>query len=279
MRIVTRNALTAPGAVRKFTSEAQEGRLLLINPPPFARHSLSSPSLTFIPSRESLWCAGKQHCAALIFCDNDHPRNNVSEFPAFWIATASRRTSGCMVVNEIGHIGRHERRQTTAIAHAVPAGGGPIMSDRRQDLLCVLQSAYALGQSVEQVLRRASNRRARRVGPVTSIDALLAQTLDQQRMLRECLKRIDDGEPTSKRSTAGSAAVARPAGQSENDLLHDLAEVRALTVQEIELYHSGIAAAESSGFFETRFVCEGILTQKSLMIEWLARQTPPHARS
>ena len=154
------------------------------------------------------------------------------------------------------------------------------MTDQRQDLLCLLQSAYALAQGVEQLLRRFSYRHARCVGLATPINAFLTQTLDEQRMLRECLQRIEDGEHTPRLlANAGFAAIQQPRDQSEDDALHELAQVRALIFEEIDLYHSGIATAESSGFFETRFVCEGILMQKSLMTEWLSLHTLSHTGS
>ncbi len=98
-------------------------------------------------------------------------------------------------------------------------------------------------------------------------------------MLRECLHRIEDGEHTPRLlANGGVTEIQRPSGQSEDDALRDLSHVRALVLAEIDLYHSGIATAEASGFFETRFVCEGILTQKALMTEWLSLDMPSYTR-
>ena len=149
------------------------------------------------------------------------------------------------------------------------------MTDQRQELLRLLQRAYALAQAVELLLGCFSDRHAKRVGFATAIDAFLTCTLDQQRVLRECLLRIEGGERAPGLSAhEGIATVTIPAVQSQDDALHFLAHVRALILEEIDLYHSGIAIAECSGFFETRFVCEGILTQKSLMKEWLSLHMP-----
>ena len=154
------------------------------------------------------------------------------------------------------------------------------MTDQRQDLLCLLQSAYASAQGLEQLLRRFSYRHARHVGLATPIAAFLTQTLDEQRMLGECLQRIEDGEHTPRLlANAGFAAIQQPGDQSEDDAPHQLAHVHALILEQIDLYHCGIATAESCGFFETRFVCEGILTQKSLMTEWLSLHTSSHTGS
>jgi hypothetical protein len=94
-------------------------------------------------------------------------------------------------------------------------------------------------------------------------------------VLCECLHRIDDFKQTPRSiENEGRVSIRQSAGQSEDDALQDLDHLHALILEGIDLYHSGIETAESSGFFETRFVCEGILTQKSLMTEWLSLHTP-----
>ncbi|MEP9327144.1 hypothetical protein PPMP20_29015 [Paraburkholderia phymatum] len=109
----------------------------------------------------------------------------------------------------------------------------------------------------------------------TAIDAFLSRTLDQQWVLLEWLHRIEDDEHAPRLSANGGiVAIPRSAIQSENNALHDLAHVRALILEEIDLHHSGIAIVKSSGLFETKFVCEVILTQKSLMSEWLSLHKP-----
>lgn len=149
------------------------------------------------------------------------------------------------------------------------------MKEQRQNLLCVLQNAYVLAQNVEQLLRRFGDQHARHVRLATPVQSFLAQTIDEQRVLCECLHRIDDFKQTPRSfAKEGDVSSREPAGQSEDDALQDLDHLHALILEGIDLYHSGIETAESSGFFETRFVCEGILTQKSLMTEWLSLHTP-----
>jgi hypothetical protein len=103
------------------------------------------------------------------------------------------------------------------------------------------------------------------------IESFLTQTLDQQRLLLECISRIGDGEVSSG-SLKGSFTVMHhcASDQPVYDVLHDLALARTLTLEDIELYSSVIESAESGGFFETRHVCEGLLSQKSSMADWLS---------
>ncbi|MPW21565.1 hypothetical protein GCT13_33020 [Paraburkholderia sp. CNPSo 3157] len=79
------------------------------------------------------------------------------------------------------------------------------------------------------------------------------------------MRRIDDGR--IQRSTiAGFAVMQQQSADSADDEFRDLVHVRALILAEIDLYGLGIATAESGGFFETRLICEGILSQKSSMV-------------
>ncbi|WP_133646423.1 DUF892 family protein [Paraburkholderia flava] len=151
------------------------------------------------------------------------------------------------------------------------------MADPRQDLLHVLRRAYALAQDVERSLKQFSDRHAGQAALAGPVTACLTQTLDQQRMLAECLRRIDNGTPLPPSSQADSTAVrplsADRSNQSTDDAVHELTRIHVLVLQEIDVYSSGIATAESGGFFETRLVCEGILLQKSTMAAWLSRAT------
>jgi len=148
------------------------------------------------------------------------------------------------------------------------------MTDQRQDLLHLLQDAYALAQNVEQSLRQFSDRHASHAELASPIKVCLTQTLEQQRLLGECVRRIEDGSRQISHSTEADLAAMQPApaDESADDVRHDLAHMRALILREIDLYSSGIAAAESSGFFETRLVCEAILSQKSSMAAWLSER-------
>ncbi|CAB3759689.1 DUF892 family protein [Paraburkholderia solisilvae] len=146
------------------------------------------------------------------------------------------------------------------------------MTDQRQDLLHLLGDAYALARKVERLLERFGNRHVRHAALASTIDACLKQTLDQQRLLVDCMHRIEGEGHISRLGNANLPADMQPAqsdrpGDDEPD---ELASVRALTLQEIDIYTSCIATAESSGFFETKLACEGILSQKFALVAWLS---------
>jgi ferritin-like metal-binding protein YciE len=152
------------------------------------------------------------------------------------------------------------------------------MIDQRQDLLNLLRDAYALAQNVEQLLRQFYDRLAGRAMPVSAIEACLQQSLDQQRLLGECLRRIEgDGQVPRSNNVLPAAVQQSEEDQSTDDAHDDLSRVRALILQEMDVCSSCIAAAESSGFFETKLACERILSQKSAMAARLSRDDSSHA--
>lgn len=65
----------------------------------------------------------------------------------------------------------------------------------------------------------------------------------------------------------------RPENPSAENLLPELSNLRAYILHEIDLYSSVIITAEASGFFETKFVCEGVMSDKSSMAAWLEMRT------
>jgi ferritin-like metal-binding protein YciE len=150
---------------------------------------------------------------------------------------------------------------------------GLVMTDQRQNLLHLLQDAYALALDVEQSLRRLGKHYASHVPFGNPLEACLKETLEQQLLLVECLCRID-GEGKTVRATnedPSEDGKHTSANEPHGDVLPEMARVRALIRQEIDLYSSCIVTAESSGFFETRLACEAILLQKSAMTACLSR--------
>ncbi|QBR04460.1 DUF892 family protein (plasmid) [Paraburkholderia pallida] len=98
-----------------------------------------------------------------------------------------------------------------------------------------------------------------------AIEALLAKTLEHQRLLAECLARIEERTHIQQPQEGDFLTSQYPGDPSTEDAHRGLAHVRTCIRQEIELYPSVIASAETGGFFETRFVCEGIQAEKSSM--------------
>lgn len=141
------------------------------------------------------------------------------------------------------------------------------MTNQRQDLLHVLREAYALAQNVERLLRQFSDRHAGHAELIDPVKSCLAQTLEQQELLAACVRRIDGAGQISHSTSVDADTFSQATAEQP---AHDLAHVRTLVLREIDLYASGIETAESSGFFETRLVCEAILLQKSSMAAWLS---------
>jgi ferritin-like metal-binding protein YciE len=141
---------------------------------------------------------------------------------------------------------------------------GVVMINQRQNLLHLLQDAYALALDVEQSLRRLGKHYASHVPFVNLLEGRLKETLDQQRLLAECLCRID-GESKTRATNEELSEDDKlaSANEAQGNVLHEMARIRALIRQEIAVYSSCIVTAESSGFFETRLACEAILFQKS----------------
>ena len=152
------------------------------------------------------------------------------------------------------------------------------VTDQRQDLLRLLHHAHGSARKVGQLLKRLIGRHAVHDILAAPIESFLTQTLDQQRLLLECISRIGDGEVSSG-SLKESFTVMHHCASDRPvyDVLHDVALARTLTLEDIDLYSSVIVTAESGGFFETRHVCEGILLEKSSMADWLSRTAAVHA--
>jgi len=111
------------------------------------------------------------------------------------------------------------------------------------------------------------------------IDADLTATLANQKALAGCMERIEgtDGSdailPTLPDDVAGAIETGSIA-QTAGELVRNLAILMAFKRYEIASYTALIAAAEASGFFETKFTCEGILSQQIAMADWLFECVP-----
>ena len=109
------------------------------------------------------------------------------------------------------------------------------------------------------------------------MQTLLAQTIEQQGLLSAAVSRIEDTQASTlpgSPDTSTSSAHVNPGAANAQDT-HALLDLREDMLREVELYAELIETAESTGFFETKFVCEGILSRKSATIEWLATQQQP----
>jgi ferritin-like metal-binding protein YciE len=146
------------------------------------------------------------------------------------------------------------------------------MVDQRQNLLHQLRGAYALEQNVERSLRWFNDRHAGQAALVSTGQEYLKQTLAQQQLLGKCLHRIEgDGQITQSENVNLPADILpAPPAQPGVGNVDKLFRLPSLTLEGIDTYTSCIATAESGGFFETKFTCEGILVQKFALSAWLS---------
>ncbi|WP_205710157.1 DUF892 family protein [Paraburkholderia silviterrae] len=143
------------------------------------------------------------------------------------------------------------------------------MNTQREELLCLLRDAYMCGQGAAQLLAEFLEHHPDSAQISAVIEAFLAKTLEHQRLLAECLARIEEKTEVPQPKTNDVSRVPSPEERSTGDVPRDLTHLRARMLQEITLYSSVIATAEASGLFETRFVCEGVQSDKSSMAAWL----------
>ncbi len=150
------------------------------------------------------------------------------------------------------------------------------MPPNRNDLLDQLREARSLGRETEQRLRHVLSRALASDEQRPEMETLLTQTIEQQRLLGQSVMRIEDiGTPAGD---AVSEIPAMPAGPAAGDDRQSpsLINLRDALLREVDFYADLIETAEATGFFETKWVCEGILSQKSSTIAWLGPASRPN---
>jgi ferritin-like metal-binding protein YciE len=148
------------------------------------------------------------------------------------------------------------------------------MTHLKADLMRTLRDACAMERHAEWLLRTHVAATARYPEVSARIDADLTATLANQKALAGCMERIEgtDGSDATLAALPADVAGAIETGsiaQTPEELARNLAILMAFKRYEIASYTSLIAAAEASGFFETKFTCEGILIQQVAMADWL----------
>ena len=147
------------------------------------------------------------------------------------------------------------------------------MSTQRQELLCLLHNAYLCEQGAARLLIGFLERHPHCGQISAAIETFLEQTLEHQRLLAECLGRIEEQSEVQEPQRNDFSTIQCLEDAPEDDVLRELTHLLACILQEIELYSSVIATAEASGLFETRSVCEGVQSDKSSMAAWLEVRT------
>ncbi len=149
------------------------------------------------------------------------------------------------------------------------------MLSSREDLLNLLRDACFSGQEIEQLLRYGLAHRSAPPDLLPDLERMLAQTLGQQQLLAQSVARIRDAAGRMQAvspSPAATYVVPDAADPCHASILPDL---RDAMLRDIDFYATLIDTAESTGFFETKLICQGILAQKSSAFEWLAVHGAP----
>lgn len=143
------------------------------------------------------------------------------------------------------------------------------MTTYREELLRLLRDAHICGQGSARLLMVLLERHPGRGPCSATVENFLSRTLEHQDMLAGCVARIEESTRMLLPERSDPVEPSSPEHSGTKDLSRELAHVRKCLSQEIELYSKIIATAEAGGFFETRFICEGIQSEKSSMVAWL----------
>ncbi|MBK5152853.1 DUF892 family protein [Burkholderia sp. R-69608] len=99
----------------------------------------------------------------------------------------------------------------------------------------------------------------------------IAETIRHRDRISHCIGRID-GDENNRQVQMQNLPVSAETGieESQESLDANLAKLRREANRGVAFYTSVVAAAEVGGFFETKLVCEAILSQKTSMANWLS---------
>jgi len=142
----------------------------------------------------------------------------------------------------------------------------------QEHLLDWLRDAHAMEQQAEQMLRAQSGRLEHYPELKERIDRHIEETLEQQRFVDSCIRRLGGSTSVVKDITARIAAF----GQGLSGMVVSDEVVKGSMASyvfehmEIASYTSLRAAAEHCGDAETVRVCDAILPQEQAMAAWLA---------
>lgn len=150
------------------------------------------------------------------------------------------------------------------------------MATVQENLLAWLRDAHAMELQAEQLLRAQLKRIEHYPTLKTRVEEHLQETLGQQKVVEECIRRLG-GEPSTMKDLAAEAMAwgHAAAGMFANDeVLKDSLASFAFENVEIASYTMLIAAARDLGDEETARACESILPQEQAMAAWILKHLP-----
>ncbi|WP_150305492.1 ferritin-like domain-containing protein [Pseudomonas saliphila] len=139
-----------------------------------------------------------------------------------------------------------------------------------------LRDAHAMEQQAESMLKAQSSRLEHYPELKARIDQHIEETLGQQKLLDECLARLNTSPSTIK--DIGGKLMAFSQGASgmfvSDEVVKGAMAGYVFEHMEIASYTVLIAAAKAVGDLETQRACEQILPQEEAMADWLKAHLP-----
>lgn len=150
------------------------------------------------------------------------------------------------------------------------------MTDAREHLLDWLRDAHAMEQQAEQMLKGQAARIENYPQLKARIEAHLEETLGQQALLEDCIRRLGSSPSVLKDTMGKVAAMGQAIGgmAASDEIVKGSMASYVFEHMEIASYRSLIAAAQALGDIETQRACEQILAQEEAMARWLHDHLP-----
>ncbi|GAB2577844.1 ferritin-like domain-containing protein [Dyella jejuensis] len=150
------------------------------------------------------------------------------------------------------------------------------MAEHKENLLDWLRDAHAMEQQAEQMLKAQASRIQHYPELKARLEAHLEETLQQQKIVEDCITRLG-GKPSTAKDLAGKAmAFAQGVGGMavSDEVIKGAIAGYVFENIEIATYTVLIAAAKSIGDTATQRACETILPQEQAMARWLLEHLP-----
>ena len=150
------------------------------------------------------------------------------------------------------------------------------MSNPREHLVNWLRDAHAMERQSEQMLRGQASRLERYPKLANGLQRHLEQTLEQQRVLEQCLERLD-ASPSALKDFAGrlgASAQTLTAMAASDETVKGAMACYVFEQMEVSAYTSLFAAAHQAGDIQCQRMCDQLLQEEQAMAGWLREGLP-----
>ncbi|MCJ1886973.1 DUF892 family protein [Pseudomonas sp. LA21] len=155
------------------------------------------------------------------------------------------------------------------------------MTSKRDNLRDWLRDAHAMEEQAEQMLKAQSGRLEHYPQLKSRIEQHLDETRSQQRLIEQCLKRMDSSPSTMKDMGARLLAFGQAVGGMtvSDEVVKGSMSGYVFEHMEIAAYTVLISAAQDVGDTQTEAVLREILAQEVAMADWLGEHLPEVTRA